>query len=111
MPLGWTVADARAIGRREGTAVTFAERLRELRDAAGLSEARLAELSGVGFASVHEYGLGRRKPSLAAAVKLARALGVDCTAFADCDDVGGSPEPPAARPAKEKPKQRPKGRS
>jgi transcriptional regulator with XRE-family HTH domain len=108
MPLRWTGDFARSGRRREGTVVTFAERLRELRDAAGLSEAKLAERSGVSYASVHEYGLGRRNPSLAAAVKLARALGVDCTAFADCDDVGGPAEPPSVKPAKRKPR-RPKG--
>jgi len=67
--------------------MTFAKRLRELRDTVGISEAKLAEASGVSFASIHEYGLGRRKPSFAAAVKIARALGVTCEAFADCDDV------------------------
>jgi transcriptional regulator with XRE-family HTH domain len=67
--------------------MTFAERLRELRDAKGISEAKLAQASGVTFSALHQYGLGRRKPSLAAAVKLARALGVTCEAFADCEDV------------------------
>jgi transcriptional regulator with XRE-family HTH domain len=71
--------------------MTFAEKLRKLRDAAGLSEAKLAQASGLTFASVHSYGLGSRSPSFAAVVKLARALGVDCTAFADCEDV----DPPA----------------
>lgn len=67
--------------------MTFAERLRELRDAKGLSEARLAVAAGLPVPTVHNYGLGRRKPSLAAAVRLAKAMGVDCTAFADCEDV------------------------
>ncbi len=82
--------------------MTFAEKLRELRDAAGLSEAKLAEASGVPFASLHEYGLGRRKPSFAAAVKIARALGVSCEAFADCEDVAGDDEP-RGRPRKAEP--------
>jgi transcriptional regulator with XRE-family HTH domain len=83
--------------------MTFAEKLRELRDARGLSEARLADASGLPLATLHNYGLGRRKPSLAAAVKLARALGVTCEAFADCEDVAGEeadkgkPEPKPAR--------------
>jgi transcriptional regulator with XRE-family HTH domain len=67
--------------------MTFAERLRQLRDAAGMSEAKLAEASGVSFSSIHEYGLGRRKPSFAAVVKIARALAVTCEAFADCEDM------------------------
>ena len=69
--------------------MTFAEKLRELRDAKGISEAKLAAASGVAFGALHDYGLGRRKPSLAAAVKLAKALGVTCEAFADCEDIAG----------------------
>jgi transcriptional regulator with XRE-family HTH domain len=67
--------------------MTFAEKLRELRGAVRLSEARLAETAGLTFASVHSYGLGRRKPSFAAVVKMARALGVTCEAFANCQDL------------------------
>lgn len=67
--------------------MTFAEKLRELRDAKGLSEAKLAEVSGIPFGTIHVYSLGRRKPSFAAVVKIAAALGVTCAAFADCDDV------------------------
>ena len=89
--------------------MTFAEKLRELRTGKGLSEAKLADLSGVPFGTVHEYGLGRRKPSLTAAVKLAKALGVDCTAFAECEDVGGGKEQAAPSPRKRKGKKRPAG--
>jgi transcriptional regulator with XRE-family HTH domain len=77
----------------------FAEKLRQLRDKAGLSEAKLAEASGVGVHAIHQYGLGRRMPSYTAVVKLARALGVDCTAFQDCEDI-----------AEERGKKRPKRR-
>jgi transcriptional regulator with XRE-family HTH domain len=69
--------------------MTFAEKLRELRDKAGLSEAKLAKASGLAFGSVHSYSLGRRSPSFTAVVKIARALGVTCEAFADCEDVNG----------------------
>jgi transcriptional regulator with XRE-family HTH domain len=65
--------------------MTFAEKLRRLRDAAGLSEAKLAREAGLTFASVHGYGLGRRTPSFPAVVQLARALGVSCEVFADCE--------------------------
>ncbi len=90
--------------------MTFAGKLRELRDAKGLSEAKLAEASGVAFGALHFYGLGRRKPSFAAVVKLAKALGVDCTAFADCDDIvadgagqdGEAPRGKRGRPRKTK---------
>ena len=46
--------------------MTFAQKLRELRQAAGLSEAKLAEQSGVSFGAVHNYGLGIRQPTFAA---------------------------------------------
>ncbi len=77
--------------------MTFAERLRELRDRTGLSEAKLAEAAGLTFGSVHGYGLGRRKPSFAAVVKIARALGVTCEAFADCSDMTEEAESSPAR--------------
>ena len=80
--------------------MTFAEKLRELRDLKGLSEAKLAILSGVPFGTIHDYGLGRRMPSLAIAVKLAKALGVDCTIFSDCTDISGPSEPEPEKPAK-----------
>src|SRR4051812_9668810 len=85
----------------------FAEKLRELRTAAGLSEAKLAEKAGLSFGAVHNYGLGHRLPTLAAAVKLARALGVTCETFADCDDIreeATAPPPSDAEPP------RPRGR-
>jgi transcriptional regulator with XRE-family HTH domain len=78
--------------------MTFAQRLRQLRDQAGLSEAKLAQASGVSFASIHEYGSGRRKPSFEAVVKIARALGVSVAAFADEDGTAAA----AAKPAKRK---------
>jgi transcriptional regulator with XRE-family HTH domain len=80
--------------------MTFPEKLRQLRDAAGMSEAKLAQASGVSFASIHEYGLGRRKPSFAAVVKIARALGVTCETFADCEDIAEERDGGADRPKK-----------
>jgi transcriptional regulator with XRE-family HTH domain len=77
--------------------MTFAERLRELRDEKGISEAKLAKLSGLPFGTVHIYSLGRSKPSFTSVVKLAKALGVNCTAFADCEDVAGERPTKAAK--------------
>lgn len=82
--------------------MTFAEKLREMRTAARLSEAKLAELSGVSFGAVHNYGLGIRKPSFAAAVKLARALGATCEAFAECSDLAETEKKPAPKKRKRK---------
>jgi transcriptional regulator with XRE-family HTH domain len=70
-----------------GLTVLFKDKLRQLREAVGLTEAELARHSGVPYGTLHNYVLGNRKPSLANAVRLARALDVDCTAFADCDDI------------------------
>jgi transcriptional regulator with XRE-family HTH domain len=67
--------------------MTFAERLRELRDKVGLSQAKLAEAAGLTFGTIHGYGLGRRKPSFANVLRIARALGTTCEAFADCEDL------------------------
>lgn len=69
--------------------MTFAEKLRQMRTDKGLSEAKLAELSGVSFGALHNYGLGIRKPTFASVVRIAKALGATCEAFADCDDVVG----------------------
>jgi transcriptional regulator with XRE-family HTH domain len=52
------------------------ERLRELREAAGLSQAQLAKASGVPVGTLWGWQYGRRKPLLETAVKVARALGV-----------------------------------
>jgi transcriptional regulator with XRE-family HTH domain len=75
----------------------FAQKLRLLRDEAKLSEAKLAEASGIGYHAIHKYGLGIRMPSFAAVVKIAQALGVTCEAFADCEDMGGQPAPKRPR--------------
>jgi transcriptional regulator with XRE-family HTH domain len=81
--------------------MTFAEKLRELRDARQLSEAKLARASGLPLATVHNYCLGRRQPAFAAVVKLAAALGVTCEAFAGCEDVQAE-EAQAPAPTKTK---------
>jgi len=84
--------------------MTFAERLRELRDSKGLSEAKLAKLSGLPFGTVHVYGIGRSKPSYSAVLKLAKALEVDCTAFAECEDLKAEEtEPEPEKPTAKKP--------
>ena len=82
--------------------MTFGELLREKREAAGLSRRQLSEASGVPFGTVHHYEDGRRAPSFANVVRLANALGLDCTAFSGCEDVTAEkePDPPAEEPPK-----------
>ena len=85
--------------------MTFAEKLRQLRQTAGLSEAGLAERSGVSFGAIHNYCLGLRRPTFSAVLRIARALGVTCEAFAACADLCEDPEddpPGPPRPRREK---------
>jgi putative transcriptional regulator len=51
------------------------ERLRKLRQAAGLSQAELAARAGLTVDSVQNWEQGRSEPSLSRAARLARALG------------------------------------
>jgi transcriptional regulator with XRE-family HTH domain len=60
---------------------TFAEKLKELREKAGLTQAGLADKSGLSLGVVRDYEQSRKEPSLQSAFKLATALGVDCRAF------------------------------
>jgi transcriptional regulator with XRE-family HTH domain len=62
----------------------FAERLRELREAAGLTQAALAHAAGISLGAVRNYEQGIREPYWHVAFRLAAALGVGCDAFADC---------------------------
>lgn len=66
----------------------FADRLRELRTAAGLSQAQLAERAGLHLHGLTKLEHGDREPSWATVKALADALGVDCTAFADAASTG-----------------------
>jgi len=54
---------------------TFGEKLKELRIAADLTQAVLADASGVPIGTIREYEQGKRDPLLSTAQKLARALG------------------------------------
>jgi transcriptional regulator with XRE-family HTH domain len=78
----------------------FAEKIRELREQRGLSEVRLAQAAGLPFGTLHNYVLETRKPSFAAVLKLSRALGVTCEAFADCEDLADGETDPAQRTRK-----------
>jgi transcriptional regulator with XRE-family HTH domain len=60
---------------------TFAERLKALREAANLTQAQLAERSGLNQFGVAKLEQGVREPAWATVQALAKALGVDCLAF------------------------------
>jgi transcriptional regulator with XRE-family HTH domain len=70
---------------------TFAEKLKLLRERAGLTQAALAQQTGLSLGIVRDYEQGRKEPGLRSAFKLADALGVDCSAFKDCIDADAKP--------------------
>jgi transcriptional regulator with XRE-family HTH domain len=72
--------------------MAFADRLRELREEAGLTQAALAERSGLPLGSVRGYEQGQREPLWTVIYRLADALGVSCEKF--------KPSPPVAPPAR-----------
>lgn len=53
---------------------TFGEKLRELRTAADMTQAALADVSGVPVGTIRDYEQGKRDPLLSTAQKLAHAL-------------------------------------
>jgi transcriptional regulator with XRE-family HTH domain len=59
----------------------FGPKLRALREAAGLSQKELAEVSGLSQNGISQWERGTREPSWGAVLALAEALGVDCRAF------------------------------
>src|SRR5262245_18977539 len=70
---GWFTG-ARGAGMVERAG--FAERLREVRAAAGLSQTGLAERSGVAASTIRQFEQSRREPTYGTLLKLARGLGV-----------------------------------
>jgi transcriptional regulator with XRE-family HTH domain len=65
---------------KKAASVSFAARLRHLRESAGLSVAALAERAGLSRMAVHRYENGRI-PSLAVAERLAKAFGKSLRVF------------------------------
>ena len=74
---------------------TFAERLKELRNLADLTQAGLAAKCNLPVFSLRNYEQGVREPSWAVMFRLAAALGVSCDAFKDCE--GALPDEPERR--------------
>ena len=76
--------------------MTFGEKLRQLRERAGLTQEQLAAASGVNLWTVRGYEQGRREPNWKGAIVLTRALGVTVEEFADCvsgEDTGRADRP------------------
>jgi len=77
----------------------FAERLRELRNGAGLTQEQLAERAGVKRDAVARWERGTREPSWSNVVALADALAVSTEAFRQ--EPGPAPKRARGRPRKE----------
>lgn len=94
----------------------FGPRLRELREAAGLTHQQLAERAGVSVDGVSQWERGVREPGWGSVLSLAQALGVDCTAFAqepraEAESRGpGRPRKPAPAGQPSGEDKRPRGR-
>ncbi len=80
----------------------FADKLRELRIKAGMSQPELATASGLPLGSIRHYEQGRREPYWQVVFRLADALGVDCRAFKDCVDISQTEAKPSKRRRRKK---------
>lgn len=94
------------LGTAAGAAVMptrFGERLRELREAKGVTAYRLAQLAGVSRQTLSSIEVGRADPSWDTAIRVARALGISLDELAGDDVELPSAEEPkkAGRPRKE----------
>ncbi len=78
----------------------FAERLKAERERTGLSQADLAERAGCGVMTVSKLERGAQEPAWPLVLALAKALGVEVTAFV----VEGEAESPPAKRARGRPK-------
>lgn len=79
---------------------TFGRRLKELREAASLTQQQLAEKAGLNQFGVAKLEQGVRSPAWETVQALARALGVSCQAFEE--DAGQAEPPPAKKTRKRK---------
>jgi transcriptional regulator with XRE-family HTH domain len=77
----------------------FAERLRSVRENAGLSQYALAKQSGLSKQAVSQLELGEREPAWQTVQMLAKALGVDCRVFQD-DTLELPDEVPPGKPGR-----------
>jgi transcriptional regulator with XRE-family HTH domain len=76
--------------------MTFADKLKELRARAKLTQAELADKAKIPASTVRGYEYGQRLPLAPAFMRLVQALGVTCDAFANCDDMlDDKPKPKA----------------
>jgi putative transcriptional regulator len=79
---------------------SIATRLKELRTAAGMTQAELAAKAGLSLQGLWQIESGRRDPSWSTVVKLAKALNVSLASFDSLlDDRSHGADADAERPA------------
>jgi transcriptional regulator with XRE-family HTH domain len=91
----------------------FAGRLKSLREAAGLTQAQLAEQAGMNQFGIAKLEQGQREPSWNTVLALAKALDVDCRAFAEEGSARakqGPGRPPKPTTQEKSAPKRPRGR-
>jgi transcriptional regulator with XRE-family HTH domain len=82
---------------------TFAGRLEALREAAGLSQYRLAQLAGLSKQNISRLELGYSEPSFETVLRLAAALRVEVMSFAyPLPPMDPPPVKRAGRPRKDR---------
>jgi len=74
---GWCAVNERKRWQPSG----FAERLRQVREAKGLTQTQLAEAAGCFPMTISKLERGAQEPAWPLVLALARALGVSCQAF------------------------------
>ncbi len=75
--------DDSQVGRSAEVAGRFGERLRELREAKGMSQQELADRAGLTRDGVAQFETGRRRPMWESVLALMGALGATCQEFID----------------------------
>lgn len=80
--------------------MTFAEKLQDLREKAGLSQSQLAKESDIPVWTLRGYEQGRRQPLWDVIFKLADALGVTCQEFRGCVPGDGPKKTAKSKKAK-----------
>jgi transcriptional regulator with XRE-family HTH domain len=70
------------VSEKDPKKARLGNRIRELREAAGLTREQLGAAAGVSVRAVVQWELGEREPGWFNVLALAAALGVDCRAFA-----------------------------
>jgi transcriptional regulator with XRE-family HTH domain len=76
---------------------TLGQRLKRLREAAGLTQAALADAAGVPIGTIRGYEYDRREPLVGTVVKIARAIGVSLDELAGLNDDATPPGRPARK--------------